>query len=114
MSRRVKEVSERKLCGIRDARNVPAVKGLALHLSLDEIMIKIKEEQVDEKLLRNISIYCCQKFSGAKFKEIGEHFGVSDAVVSPASRRLALKAEKDQVLKKLIVRLEAKLVSVRS
>jgi REP element-mobilizing transposase RayT len=110
----VNEVSERKLGGTRDTRNVPAMKELALHPSLDEIIIRIKEERVDEKLLRNISIYCCQKFSGAKLKEIGEHFGISDAAVSQASRRLALKAEKDQVLKKLIGRLEAKLVSVRS
>lgn len=110
----VHEVSERNLGGTGDARNVPAVKELALRPSVDEIIDRIKEEPVDEKLLRNLSIYCCQKFSGAKLKEIGEQFGISDAAVSQASRRLTLKAETDQVLKKLIRRLEAKLVSVRS
>ncbi len=110
----VNEVSERKLAGTRDTRNIPALKKLALHPSLEEIIIRIKEEPVDEKLLRNISIYCCQNFSGAKLKEIGEYFGISDAAVSQASRRLALKAEKDQVLKILIRRIEAKLAGVRS
>ena len=105
----VNEVSERKLGGIRDTRNIPAVKELALHPSMDEIITRVKEEPVDEKLLRNISIYCCQKFSGARLKEVGEHFGISDAAVSQASRRLALKAEEDQALKKMIRRLEAKL-----
>ena len=46
-------------------------------------------------ILRNISIYCCQKYSGAKLKEIGERFGISDAAVQ-ASRRLVLKAGKDR------------------
>jgi REP element-mobilizing transposase RayT len=110
----VNEVSERKLGGTRDARNVPAVKKLSLHPSMDEIIKRIKEEPVDEKLLRNISIYCCQKFSGAKLKEVGERFGISDSAVAQASRRLALKAEKDQVLKKLIRRVDAKLLNVRS
>ncbi len=110
----IDEVSERNLGRTQDARNVPAVKELAFHPSFEEIRRRIKEEPVDEKLMRNISIYCCQKFSGAKLKEIGGHFGISDAAVSQASRRLSLKAEKDQTLKKLIRRLETELANVRS
>lgn len=107
----VTEVSEQKLGETRGVRNVPAVKALAFSPSMSEIITRINEEQVDKKLLRNISIYCCQRFSGAKLKDIGEYFGISDAAVSQTSRRLVLKSEKDQVLKKLIERLEAKLLT---
>ena len=68
-------------------------------------MAKIEAEPGDERLLRNISIYCCQKYSGAKLKEIGERFGISDAAVQ-ASRRLVLKAGKDRQLKQKIDRVE--------
>ena len=97
-----------------DARNIPAVKELAIHPSIDEIIARTQEEPVDEKQSRNISIYCCQQHSGAKLKEIGKHFGISDAAVSQVIRRLVLKCEKDPELKKTITRLEIKLKSVRS
>src|SRR5215510_1171162 len=65
--------------------------------SMDEIIMKIKAELGDRaELLRNVSLNCCQKYSGAKFKDIGERFGISDAAVSQASRRVAIKAETDQ------------------
>ena len=50
-------------------------------------------------------------FRGAKLKDIGERFGISDAAVSQASRRLALKAETDQQLKKMLDRVETLLSS---
>lgn len=110
----VNEVSERKLRENLDERNIPAVKELALRPSMKEVMAKIKAEPGGERFLRNISIYCCQKYSGAKLKEIGEFFGISDAAVSQTSRRLVLKAEKDQQLKKILGRVESHLGSVRS
>ena len=111
----VAEVSERNVGERRDGRNLPAVKELRLRPSLDDILGTLATEAPsDEKLWRNIGIYCCQKYSGAKLREIGGRFGISDAAVSQASRRLVLKAEKDRELKTLIERLEAKLRSVRS
>ncbi|MFN2356008.1 MAG: hypothetical protein ABR512_16020 [Desulfopila sp.] len=82
--------------------------------NIDKIIARVQEEPVDEKQSRNISIYCCRQHSGAKLKEIGKHFGIRDAAVSQASRRLVLKCEKDQELKKVITRLETKLKNVGS
>ena len=110
----VNKVSERNLGENRDERNVPAIKELALRPSIDEIIAKVKAVTGGEKFLRNISIYCCQKYSGAKLKEIGEFFGISDAAVSQTSRRLVLKAEKDQQIKKILGRVETHLGGVRS
>ena len=52
--------------------------------------------------------------NGAKLKEIGERFGISDAAVSQASRRVAVKAETDQQLKKMLDQVETLLRNVKS
>ena len=94
---------------------MPAVKALALRPSMDAIIMKIKAELGDRaELLRHVSLYCCQKYSGAKLKDIGERFGISDASVSQASRRLALKAETDPQLKEMLDQLETLLKDVKS
>jgi hypothetical protein len=103
----VREISERHLGEKWAERSVPAVKELAIRPSMDDIIKKIKTELGEkDKFIRTLSIYCCQKYSGAKLKEIGERFGISDAAVSQTSRRLILKAEEDQQLKKMIGRVE--------
>ena len=80
----VSEMSEQKLGETPDARNVPTVKELAIHFSMDDIIARVQEEQEpgDEKQQRNISIYCCQQFSGAKLRIIGARFGISDPAVT--------------------------------
>jgi DNA-directed RNA polymerase specialized sigma subunit len=82
--------------------------------SIDAILQKVQTELTEEKFLKNIGIYCCHRYSGAKLKEIGNHFGISSATVSQASRRLMLKAETAPRLKKLIKRLENTLGFVKS
>ena len=109
----VNEVSEKKLIDQNDERNLPAAKALALHPSIDMIMAKVREEIGDEKNTRNVIVYCCKKYSGAKLKDIGERFGMSDAAVSQTCRRLLLKAKKDQQFNKTIHRLEAMFIAVR-
>ena len=82
---------------------------------MDAIIMKIKAELGDRAALwSNVSLYCCQKYSGAKLKDIGERFGISDAAVSQASRRLALKAETDQQLQEMLDRVETLLRNVQS
>ncbi|MCB2217809.1 REP-associated tyrosine transposase [Desulfofustis glycolicus] len=107
----VDKISNQKLCELRDERNVPALKALRSHPSMDKIITTIKAESIDEKFVRKISIYCCHKYSGAKLKEIGERFRMSDAAIAQTSKRLSLKAEKNSETKKLLERIEAKLTS---
>jgi REP element-mobilizing transposase RayT len=111
----VREISERHLGEKWAERSVPAVKELAIRPSMDDIIKKIKTELGEkDKFIRTLSIYCCQKYSGAKLKEIGERFGISDAAVSQTSRRLILKAEEDPQLKKMIDQVETLLEYVKS
>jgi putative transposase len=110
----VREVSEKHLGETPDERNMPAARELVQRPSIDEIILKVEDEIPEEKLLRNISIYLCQKYSGAKLKEIGKRFGITDAAVSQTSRRLVLKAETDSKLGKILKRAERALRAVRS
>ncbi len=54
----------------------------------------------------NVKMYLCQRYTGKKLKEIGQHFGIGESGVSQACRRVAQKIAKDKKLKKKIVRLE--------
>jgi len=89
---------------------MPAVKALALRPSVDAIIMTIKADLGDRvALLRHVSIYGCQQYSGAKLKDTRERSGISDAAVSQASRRLACKAETDPHLKELLGRVDTRL-----
>jgi putative transposase len=111
----VRAVAARHLGENRAERSRPAVKALALRPSMDAIIMKIKAELGDRAALwRNVSLYCCQQYSGVKLKDIGERFGISDAAVSQASRRVAFKAEADQQLKERLDRVETLLRDVQS
>ena len=102
----VMDVTIRYLDEKKDNRNVPAARELLQRPSIDAILQKVRAELSGEKHLKNIGIYCCHRYSGAKLKELGDYFGMSGAAVSQTSRRLVLKAETDPLLKKLIKRLE--------
>lgn len=104
----VEKVSSENLGLRKDGRNVPAMKILRPRPGMDEVLIKVKAEPISERQVRKITIYCCHKFSGAKLKEIGEKFGMTEAAVSQTSRRLVSQARQDEALKELLDRLEKK------
>jgi REP element-mobilizing transposase RayT len=99
----VQKISRQYLDERRVERDVPAVRKLTPGISVDEIIDIVKNELGDnEDLTRKVSIFFCRKHSGARLREIGERFGISEAAVSQASRRLELQARRDQRLEKLL------------
>jgi hypothetical protein len=57
----VRNVSERHLGAKCAERSMPAMKALALRLSMDDIIMTIKAELGDRaELLRHVSLYGCQ------------------------------------------------------
>lgn len=98
----VREISRQHLAEKQPDRNVPAVKRLS-RPTLEKIISVIESEVVaQESLSRNVSIYFCHRYSGARLREIGEHFGLSDAAVSQASRRMRVMSEKDGAVRELL------------
>ncbi len=56
----------------------------------------------NESQSRNISIYFCHRYSGARLQEIGERFELSSEAIAQASHRLRLASEKDTQLRELL------------
>jgi transposase len=44
----------------------------------------------------------CHRFSGKKLRDIGKRFGISESSVTQASRRMKIKAEKKNSVKRNI------------
>ena len=86
-------------------RNVPAVKGIAGRWTIDQIVATTKAVvEEDWNLGRKVSITLCHRFSGAKLKEIGARFGISDAAVAQTSCRLMKSAVDDEVIRQMFER----------
>lgn len=86
-------------------RNVPAVRQLN-RPSLDRILCAVTDELgTNGALVRNVSIYFCHRYSGARLKEIGELFALSDAAVAQASRRMRVLAGRDESVNCLLKRI---------
>lgn len=100
----VRKISQQHLADKQPDRNVPAIKRLN-RPTLEKIISTIDSEMsAQESLSRNVSIYFCHRYSGARLREIGEHFGLSDAAVSQASRRMRVMSEKDAAVRELLKR----------
>jgi hypothetical protein len=105
----VKRIASKHLGEKQADRNVPAVRKLN-RPTLDVIIAAIEMEPgMKEGMSRNMSIYLCHRHSGARLREIGDRFGLSDAAVSQASRRLRVAYENDAEVRKQLEQIKGKL-----
>jgi putative transposase len=108
----VREKSQAHLGKIVTDRNYPAVRVLN-RPTMDEIINTVQKLIAeDDRLYRKVSIYFCHRYSGARLKELGERFGMSDAAITQASRRMKIASESDVTLRKLIDLVEKSLRDV--
>lgn len=104
----VREKSQQHLGEKKADRNMPAVRVLN-RPTIDEI-IKVVESVVNEEnMAKKVGIYFCHRYSGARLREIGERFGLSDAAVAQASRRINVAYENDDTVREVLNRVKAKL-----
>jgi hypothetical protein len=108
----VKKISQTHLPQTPNARNVPATRALRKHPTIEQILDTVQRELGQGPQTRNIALYCCQQFSGARLSDIGAHFGgISDAAVSQASRRLLLRAESNPQLMQILEGVRSQLLT---
>ena len=92
----VREIREKMLHDRSPDRELPALRELKESPRTEQIYEITRKVFVDNfKLARLAGIYLCHRYSGAKLKEIGDLFLLSDSGVTQASRRFetAMKAE---------------------
>jgi REP element-mobilizing transposase RayT len=110
----VKWITQSHLDEMQADRNVPAVRKM-VRPALDEIETIVgKLIFADKTLARKVSIYFCHRYSGARLREVGERFGMSDAAITQASKRIRIAAEQDGVLRKKLDQVAKKLGIVPS
>jgi hypothetical protein len=107
----VAEIKERFVGAQKPDRDLPALRSLSSRASIDQI-----EEAVDsalpsdEKLARQVKLYFCHRYSGRKLREIGSRYCMGLSGVTQASKRVGLKAEKDENFGKILKRIEENII----
>lgn len=104
----VQKISQQHLGEMTADRDMPAVRVLN-RPKLEDIIKTVNMEIKDEKLAKKTSLYFCHRYSGARLREIGERFGLSDAAVTQASRRMRVASENDETLRKRLDDMTVKL-----
>ncbi len=87
-------------------RDVPAVKGIAGRWTVEQIVATTTAVvDKDENLRRKVGITLCHRLTGAKLKDIGKIFGISDAAVAQTSCRLMKGATDDEMIREVLERI---------
>lgn len=93
----VSEIQERHLIDMKADRDLPALRELTGKPSLDEIVNAVRNVFTEnDRQVTKASIYMCHRYSGAKLKEIGELFRLTESGItrrgqaSDLERRLSL------------------------
>ena len=100
----VREIREKLLSDKKKDRDLPSLNELAEKPQLEKIL-HICRESFAENLRqgRRAGIYLCHRFSGAKLKEIGTIFRLSESGVTQASRRFEDEMAEDHSLREKIL-----------
>ncbi len=95
----VRDIREKYLDGKEKDRELPALRDLTRGPDIADIKAVSEEAfQEDSRLARMAGIYLCWRFSGAKLKEIGDLYGISESGVNRSCDRLESRLEKDRHL----------------
>lgn len=98
----VKKVTRAWLGETKTDRNLPAAKKLSRPTPGEIIDMVSRQIPKDEKLAKKVSIFFYHRFSGARLREVGERFGMSDAAVTQSSKRLRAACDHDAELRELL------------
>jgi len=63
----------------------------------------------DSRLVTKAAIYVCHRYSGAKLKEIGDLFQLTESGITRASQRFAQAIESSETLKSMLTEISKKL-----
>jgi hypothetical protein len=84
-------------------RNLPNLRKVAPRVTVEKIRETVREQFADdERLAKKAGIYLCHRYSGARLREIGAHFGIGESAVAQASSRFAQTLAEDGELRKRV------------
>ncbi len=106
----VRDIREKYLGEKESDRDLPALRDLSRGPEVTEIKALSEDAfPENERLARMAGIYLCWRFSGAKLKEIGGLYGISESGVNRACHRFENMMERDDDLRESLMGLTEKL-----
>lgn len=106
----VSAIQERHLNSKKADRDLPALRELTYRPSLDDIVAAVKKVfPENERLTTKAGVYLCHRYSGAKLKEIGAMFRLTESGVTRASKRFEESIEDDKNLKEILMKIRVNL-----
>lgn len=101
----VSEIQDQHLSAKKADRELPTLRELAIRPSFNRILQAAKTAfPENSRQATKAGIYLCHLYSGAKLKEIGKVFQLSESGVTQASKRFGQVVERDIKLKELLKR----------
>ncbi|MFZ4854818.1 MAG: hypothetical protein ACOYL3_00345 [Desulfuromonadaceae bacterium] len=102
----VRATQERHLNSRKADRDLPALRELTIRLSLNDIVVAVKNVFPDnERLATKVCIHLCHRYSGAKLKDIGALFRLTESGVTSASKRFEKFIDDDDNLKEKLMKI---------
>ena len=99
----VSEIQDRHLSDRKTDREQPALRKLSGKPSPEEIVKAVRKAiPADDRLATKAAIYLCHRFSGAKLREIGALFQVTESGITQASKRFGQKMDGDEQVKEVV------------
>ena len=100
-------IKDNYLSDQRDDKDLPSLKMLQREISINTVSDEVDKTIKDNnKLSRNIKIYLCQRLTGNRLDDIGNHFGIGGSGVCQAGRRIAGRIENDKDLAITVKKIE--------
>lgn len=95
----VKNIAATHLKDREEDKNIPALRHFEERPTLAEICTLAKKAIADnEKLARQVSIYLCHRYSGARLKDIAGLFDIGETAIGEASKRFSGRMKEDRAL----------------
>jgi hypothetical protein len=102
----VRATQERHLNSRKADRDLPSLRELTSRPSLNDIVVAVKNVFPDnERLTTKVCIHLCHRYSGAKLKDIGALFRLTESGVTSASKRFEKSIDDDDNLKEKLMRI---------
>ncbi len=104
----VREITDCFLGDQTDSRNFPDLKHLQARPDIEQVVSVVERHLSNHPTrIRQVGMYCCRQFTRSGLKQIGQHFGISDAGVSVAAKRVAECMKADAQLREVIRKIES-------
>ena len=102
----VRATQERHLKSRKADRDLPALRELTGRQSLNDIVEVVKNVfSNNERLATKAGVHLCHRYSGAKLKDIGALFLLTESGVTSASKRFEKSIKDDNILKEILMRI---------